>query len=259
MWHVCGGEAGEHQRLHTVVWIKERKVDQTQVRGPFQCWQFQLTASLLSIFPCLKTIKYHMASNLVISSLFPPFLLPCLSHTYLLFFHYIPSPLFFPPLYCICPVPSLSPYQEVTEWFRSTAQSLSAKGHEQPFPFLESACHSLISFNSVIPSFAGGGSSVGRRQHSLMLLSLLQRILLSPRLSVRVPYLAISHMDNKSFYVTYAALWWFLQCWLDGLVYCTECAEVCLSVHMYCMSVKEHHSLNMLSHTPLMKEASHAG
>lgn len=32
---VCGSEAGGHQRLHRVVWIKERKVDQTLVGGPF--------------------------------------------------------------------------------------------------------------------------------------------------------------------------------------------------------------------------------
>lgn len=129
--------------------IKKRKVDQTQVRGPFQCCQLQQTASLLSIFTWLKTIKYCMVPNPVISSLFPPSLLPCLSYTYLLSFHYILSSLFLPFLYCICPAASLSPYQKVTEWFRSTAQSLSAKGHEQLFPFLESTCHSLISFNSL--------------------------------------------------------------------------------------------------------------
>lgn len=38
MWGVCvcGGEAGGHQRLYQVVWIKEGKVNQTLVRGPFQ-------------------------------------------------------------------------------------------------------------------------------------------------------------------------------------------------------------------------------
>lgn len=81
-------------------------------------------------------------------------------------------------LICLCPSASFSPYQKVTEWFHSTAPSYSAKGHERLILFLESACHSIISFNSLIPSFAGGSSGVGRRQHSLMLLSLLQQIYL---------------------------------------------------------------------------------
>lgn len=140
------------------------------------------------------------------SRYFLPLPSPLSQHTYLLSFHYSPSFLFLPSLHCICSAASLSPYQKVTEWFRSTAQSPSAKGHEQLFPFLESTCHSLISFNSVIPSFAGGGSGVGRRQHSLMLLSLLQRILLSPSLSVRVPHLEISHTDHKRLYVTHTRL-----------------------------------------------------
>lgn len=33
---VCGGEARGHQRLYQVLWIKERKVNQTLVRSPFQ-------------------------------------------------------------------------------------------------------------------------------------------------------------------------------------------------------------------------------
>lgn len=122
----------------------------------------------------------HLASNPLPSSLSPPF---SLSHTYLLSFHYIASLPSFP--LCLRPPASLSPYQVVTEWFRSTARSHSAKGHERLVPFLESACHCLISSNSLIPSFAGGSSGVGRRRHSLMLLSLLQRILLSPWLSVK--------------------------------------------------------------------------
>lgn len=61
--------------------------------------------------------------------------------------------------------------------------------------FLGSACHSLISFNSLIRSFAGGSSGIGRRQYSLML-SLVQRILLPPWLSVKVPYLATSHRHD---------------------------------------------------------------
>lgn len=186
---VCGGEAGGHQRLYQVVWIKERKVNQTLVRGPFQWWQFQQTASLLSICTCLKTVKC-LASNPVTFSL----ALFSLSHTYLLSFHYIPSlPSF---SLCLCPSASLGPYQKVTEWFRSTAQSHSAKGHERLIPFLERACHSLISFNSLIPSFAGGSRGVGRRQCSRMLLSLLQRILLSAWLSVRLPFLATCHRHD---------------------------------------------------------------
>lgn len=118
-----------------------------------------------------------------------------LSHTYLLSFHYTASlPSFLGSL-------SLSlcfsrPLSEGAEWVLSTAQSHSAKGQKRPIPFfLGSACHSLISFNSLIRSFAGGSSGIGRRQYSLML-SLVQRILLSPWLSVKVPYLATSHRHD---------------------------------------------------------------
>lgn len=126
-----------------------------------------------------------------------PSLPPCsLSHTYLLSFHYTASlPSFLGSL-----SPSLCfsrPLSEGAEWFLSTAQSHFAKGQERLilFFFFGSACHSLISFNSLIRSFAGGSSGIGRRQYSLML-SLVQRILLPPWLSVKVPYLATSHRHD---------------------------------------------------------------
>lgn len=85
--------------------------------------------------------------------------------------------------------PCISPSLSEADRMVSLHSSLHKKGHERLIPLSESACHSLISFNSLIPSFAGGISCLERGQYSLML-SVLKRILFSPWLRVRVPYLA---------------------------------------------------------------------
>lgn len=64
---------------------RREKVNQTLVRSPFQWWQFPQTASLRSIFTCLKT-----AWSPIQLSLLPPSL-TFFPHIYLLSFHYIPS------------------------------------------------------------------------------------------------------------------------------------------------------------------------
>ena len=82
-------EARGHQRLHRVVWIKQRKVDQTLVRGPFHWWRLEQTPSPLSHFTCLKTVKEHLASAVLTSSSLPPPLLLRPRHH-----HHLPPSLF---------------------------------------------------------------------------------------------------------------------------------------------------------------------
>lgn len=104
--------------------------------------------------PAWKQLKKKLLGVHSSLSLNPSFF--PVSHTYPLSFHYIASlPYFF---FCLCPSASLSPYLKVTEWFHSTAQS-----RKRPWvthSLLNSVCGCLISFNSLIFSFAGGSCGV---------------------------------------------------------------------------------------------------
>lgn len=119
---------------------------------------FQQTLIAWRQTPGILSIPLHS----VLSHTFSPLFIRLLHFSFLFFLHfYIASLTNF--ILCLCPSSSLSP-SEGAEWFHRIAQSLSQrpKGTHSLFFFLGNACHSLISFNSLIPPFAGGRR---RRQH----------------------------------------------------------------------------------------------